>query len=203
MVIPMKRVKKKIDKIIKHSMVKHRHKKSVLLKFLILFAVIIAYSVYLFNEFGVEQGLLISGLTWSVFVFCVPFAASDILVGLPLRALFNVKLMASQIFVWVSGFVINSYAFLTSPETYQTTPLLQVFHYIISNPVPYWTILGLCGFGTFLSVLLADDVLDDLDPKKKKEKHSKKLETLFLVILIGIALVYYTLLSELDISLSH
>jgi hypothetical protein len=197
----MKRAKKKTQKKNGKRMLKHPHKKSVLLKFLILFAVIIIYAAYLLSEFGVEQGLLITGLTWSVFVFCVPFAASDILVGLPLRALFNLRLMISQIIVWVSGGAINIYTMLTDQSIYGSTPLLEVFHYILSNPIPYWSILGLCGFGTFLSVILADDVLDDLDPKKKA--HSKKLEVLFLVILIGIGLVYSVLLGELNVSISH
>jgi hypothetical protein len=194
----MKREKKKSKKIKKH-VPNPKHKNSVLYKFVILLAVVIVYSAYLLAEFGLEQGLLISALTWSVFVFCVPFAASDILVGLPLRALFNFKLIFSQIIVWLGGAVVNIYSIFTNPGIYQSTPLLQVFHYILSNPIPYWTILGLCGFGTLLSVILADNVLDDLDPHKKH--HPKKLEFLFLAILIAIALVYSALLAELNVSL--
>lgn len=171
----------------------------MLLKFAILLTVIIIYTAYLLNEFGVEKGLMITGLTWSVFVFCVPFAASDVLVGLPLRALFNIKLLFGQIIVWASAAVINIYSFFSNPQIYQATPLLQVFHYILSNPFPYWTILALCGFGTFLSVVLADDVLDDLDPKAKH--HPKTVEFLFLAILIIIAMVYSALLAELQVSL--
>jgi len=197
----MKRAKGKNKKSSKCNLPQHPHKKNMVYKFLILFAVLIIYAAYMLSEFGVEQGLLITGLTWSVFVFCVPFAASDILVGLPLRALFNLRLMVSQVIVWVGGGAINIYTMVTNPSIYHSTPLLEVFHYILSNPIPYWAILGLCGFGTFLSVVLADDVLDDLDPKKKA--HSKKLEVLFLMILLGIALVYSVLLSELNVSISH
>lgn len=181
-------------------MMEHRHKRSMLLKFIILLAVVVIYTAFILAEFGIEKGLLITGLTWSVFVFCVPFAASDILVGLPLRALFNIKLFLSQIIVWVSAAALNIYSFINHPYVYQSTPLLKVFHYILSNPFPYWTILALCGFGTFLSVILADDVLDDLDPKAKH--HPKTVEFLFLAILIIIAIVYSTLLSELQISLN-
>lgn len=201
MVNPMRRSEKKAEEIKKNEMMGNKQKKNVVYKFLILFSVIIIYGFYVLNEFGIEQGLLITGLTWSVFVFCVPFAASDVLVGLPLRVLFNMKLLLGQMIVWVGGAAINIYAFFTNPDLYQSTPLLQIFHHILSNPIPYWTILGLCGFGTFISVLLADDVLDDLGPKKKR--HPKKLELLFLVILIAIGLVYSVLLSELQVSLHH
>ena len=49
-------------------------------------------------------------------------------------------------------------------------------------------------------MILADDVLDDLDPHKKH--HPKKLEFLFLAILIAIALVNSSLLAELHVSLN-
>lgn len=115
---------------------------------------ILLYGVFVSYKFGFESGFLITALTWSFFVLCTPIADGGIIIDFPVRLLTNIKMIYSEIAVWVVAISINIYAFTQQREIYSTTLILDLFEHILSQPFPYWIIILLSAIGTFLSIYI-------------------------------------------------
>jgi len=146
-----------------------KHKVSGLKKFLAVLAILLVYAMFAVYKFGIEQGFLITALSWSFFVFCTPIADAGFLVDFPVRLITGFRMLYSEIIVWVVATVLNITVFTTRPSIYGKTQLLQLFHKIIVNPWPFWLIIFLSAIGTFANVLLDDDVYDVATVKNKKQ----------------------------------
>lgn len=195
---------KNIHKLIKHAKI-HLHK-SPLIKFLLVFMILIGYLFISIRNFGAKDGFLVSILTWSFFVLCTPIADAGFILDLPIRIVTGMKMIYSEIIVWSIAITTNIIIFFSHPNLYEDTQLLSLFYHILSKPFPFWSIIILSGFGTFLSLLFGDELLDITYEKKKERTHHKKHKHKYkLIALIAlfvlIFIIYDYLLNKLGISI--
>ena len=135
-------------------------KKQVLYKFLLLCILLVRYFSYLSFQYDVLTGGIASALTWTFFVLCTPIADAGILLDFPLRLIFGIRMLISEIAVWALAITINIVSLLYFAEYYETTKLTMLLHAILTMPYPYCGVILLAGAGTFLSIRFADELMD-------------------------------------------
>lgn len=179
-------------------------KKQVLYKFLLLCMLLGSYFVYLSIEYNLKTGGIAAALTWSFFVLCTPIADAGFLLDFPLRILFGIRMILSEIAVWVIAISINIVALLYFAEYYQTTKITILIHAILTNPFPYWSVILLSGLGTFLSIRFGDELMDVISHKDRDffHRHAFKHEAIMLIFFISIFIGYYKLIKMLGIDMS-
>jgi len=191
-------------KIKPHHLLKHPTKREGLIKFLLLLIVLLGYFGYLSWEFGLATGGMVAALTWSFFVLCTPVADAGFLLDFPVRLITGLRMFISEIIVWGIAILINVIALSLSPESYQNTFLTSLLHKILTTPWPYWSIIALCGFGTFLSVHFGDEMLDVISHKDRDyhHRHGFKHKLIGMAVLLLIVVgAYYHLMSSLGVEI--
>lgn len=181
-------------------------KGQVLFKFLAILLLFIAYFSYLSIEFDILTGGLVAILTWSFFVLATPVADAGFLLDFPLRLICGVRMLTSEIFVWIVAILINIFALIYGPQYYQTTFLTSLLQKIITTPYPYWSIIIVSGIGTFLSIKFGDELMDVVSHKKRRfhHKHSFKYEIILFITVFGLVIIgYYHLLESVGISVKQ
>ncbi len=179
-------------------------KQQVLRKFILLCVLLLGYFSYLSYQYNFVTGGIASALTWTFFVLCTPIADAGFLLDFPLRLLFGIRMLISEIVVWVLAIAINIISLLYFAEYYQTTELTKLLHAILTIPFPYWGVIFLSGAGTFLSIQFADELMDVLHHRDRNffHRHSFKHEIVILVFFIFILYGYYKLVASLGIETS-
>ena len=179
-------------------------KKQVLYKFLLLCILMVGYFSYLSFRYGVTTGGVATALTWSFFVLCTPIADAGFLLDFPLRLLFGIRMLISEVAVWAIAIAINVVSLFYFVEFYQTTKLTMLLHAILTNPYPYWGVILLSGAGTFLSIQFADELMDVIHHRDREffHRHSFKHEIVLMVFFVFILIGYYKLIASLGIEAS-
>lgn len=191
---------KNVKLLYKHALstAKHELHRHPSIKFLLVFTVLIVYTILTSLKFGAREGLLIGALTWSFFVLCTPVADAGFLLDLPLRLFTGIRMVYSEIIVWVMAIGINIFTTIFFKGIYDDTILLSLFSHIIHQPFPYWSIIFLSGLGTFFSIIFGDEILDVALYGKKKckhhKKHHKKHHLIILIFLVILVLILYDFL---------
>ncbi|MCP5362040.1 MAG: hypothetical protein H6908_05340 [Hyphomicrobiales bacterium] len=172
-------------------------------KFILLCLLLMGYFAYLSYEYNILTGGVTAALTWSFFVLCTPIADAGFLLDFPLRLLFGVRMVLSEIVVWILAISLNIYAYFDADTYYRTTALTRVFYHILSTPIPYWSVIFLSAIGTFLSVRFGDELLDVVHHHERDFFHSHKLKYyLIITVFFGLlVLTYYKLIASLNISI--
>lgn len=176
-------------------------KRQVLLKFLLLCLLMVGYFAYLSYEYDLLTGGVAALLTWSFFVLCTPIADAGFLLDFPLRVLFGIRMVISEVVVWALAITLNGLTMALAPGYYETTLLTRIFHQIIVTPYPYWAVVALSGVGTFLSIRFGDELMDVIHHRDRNFfhshhfKHEMILFAFFCLVLVG----YYELISSLGI----
>lgn len=190
---------KKLFNVAKHEI--HRHPAY---KFLIVLLIVIIYLFVSIKKFGTTEGFLVSILTWSFFVLCTPVADAGFLLDLPVRIFTGIRMVYSEMIVWIIAIATNILALVFHPAAYSDTLLLSLFYHILTQPLPYIIIILLSGVGTFLSIVFGDELLDISYEKKDNKEHHKKhrhkhhlIVLIFLFVLIMI--IYDFLLNSMGI----
>ena len=81
-----------------------------------------------------------------------PIADAGFLLNVPLRLLFGVRMLVSEMVVWAVAITLNIVSLLFF-SSYDDTPVLtRLLHAILTTAYPYWSVVVLSGAGTFLSV---------------------------------------------------
>ncbi len=185
---------------------KHETHKETILKFLALVVILIAYFIYMSWKFDASTGLGLALLSWSFFVLCTPVADGGFILAFPIRLLFGIKMAISQAVLWFVAIGINITMLMVSSNTYELTFLTRLLKRILTEPIPYWSILIVSALGTFLSIYFGDEMMDVTTHKNRQKyhQHGFKYRTI-LVIGFGIVtvLAYYHLLNSLNIKLSE
>lgn len=178
----------------------HETKRNVFLRFLLVLLVIIGYFLFVSFEYGIENGFLITLITWSFFVFCTPIADAGFVIDFPIRLITKIRMFYSEIAVWVFAALINLFAILFYPEVYSLTTITSIFYHIIFNPIPYWLIIILSLLGTFLSVYFGDELIDVIKHKERLKflKHKDKHRLIFgFFALILVFLIYFWFITSI------
>lgn len=179
-------------------------KYSGLSKFLMLLGVLVAYFGYLSWQYDLATGGLLAVLTWSFFVLCTPIADAGFLIDFPVRLIAGLKMIYTELIVWVLAIGSNLAALTLSPDSYDKSFLTRILHKILTHPMPYWSIIILCAGGTFLSVGFGDQVVDAIAQKRAGKPIDKKFKKraigmgLLFVLIIG---TYYHLIETLNIQI--
>jgi len=176
-------------------------KKQVLYKFLLLCILLVSYFSYLSFQYDVTTGGIASALTWSFFVLCTPIADAGFLLDFPLRLLFGIRMLISEIAVWALAIAVNVISMLYFSEYYETTELTKLLHAILTMPYPYWSVIVLSGAGTFLSIRFADELMDVIHHKDRSfyHRHGFKHEIVLILFFVLVLIGYYRLISSLGI----
>lgn len=176
-------------------------KTQVVLKFLGLVALLFGYFGYLSFKYDLATGGVASILTWSFFVLCTPVADAGFLLDFPLRLIFGIRMVLSEIAVWGVAIVTNVVVMLYGPDYYETTVLTQIFHQILTQPFPYWGIVVLSALGTFLSIRFGDELMDVIHHRDRDFFHSHhfKHELILFLFFLFVIFGYYHLLASVGL----
>ncbi|SFR55898.1 hypothetical protein [Litoreibacter janthinus] len=176
-------------------------KKQVLLKFCLLLALLAGYFGYLSYTYNVATGGAAAVLTWSFFVLCTPVADAGFLLDFPLRLLFGIRMVVSEVAVWAVAIGANVLMLIFGPSYYETTLLTQILHQILTQPFPYWGVIVLSGFGTFLSIRFGDELLDVIHHHDRAYFHSHhfKHEMILFVFFLFVIFGYYELIASVGL----
>jgi len=175
--------------------------RQVWIKFVLLCVVLFSYFAYLSYQYDLLTGGVASLITWSFFVLCTPIADAGFLLDFPIRLLFGIRMVVSEIAVWVIAIAINVFSLMYLREFYGTTIVTQTMEVILTTPIPYGAVILLSGIGTFLSIRFGDELMDVLHHKDRHFylsnhfKHELILFVFFLLVIFG----YYELMLTLDI----
>ncbi len=197
-------INKEDPRIKTKHLLQHETKRKVLTKFVLVLLVFIGYFVFIAKKYGIQQGFFVSILTWSFFVLCTPIADAGFLLDFPFRLITKIKMLYSEITVWIIAITLNLYALFFHPEVYNKTSLLNFFKHILKQPIPFWLIIFISALGTFVSIKFGDELLDKVNHHERTSyhRHKKKFRFLIMIFLIGLALVLYDfLLKKMNINI--
>ncbi len=186
------------------TLLKHQTKREELIKFLLLLGVLIGYFGYLSWKYDLATSGIVSVLTWSFFVLCTPVADAGLLIDFPVRLITGLRMFVTEIVVWGMAITLNLVCLKVIPETYETTFLTSLLHKILITPWPYWSIVVLCGAGTFLSIRFGDEMMDvaSHDERVYHHKHNFKHRLVGMLALFFLIIwAYYHLLETLGVQL--
>ncbi|WP_299652521.1 hypothetical protein [uncultured Tateyamaria sp.] len=176
-------------------------KRQVLIKFGLLLSLLVGYFAYLNYQYDLATSGIVALLTWSFFVLCTPVADAGFLLDFPLRLLFGIRMVISEIAVWAVAGAVNVTALLFWPNAYDTTVLTRAFHTILTTPVPYWAVIALSAIGTFLSIRFADELMDVIHHHDRHFFHSHhfKHELVLFGFFLAAMFGYYRLMSSIGL----
>lgn len=175
----------------------------LVIKFILFCFVLFSYFAYLTYQYDLLTGGIASLLTWSFFVLCTPIADAGFLLDFPIRILFGIRMIWSEIVVWTIAILINVFSLIYFSQFYEVTFITKTLNTILITPFPYWLVTILSGIGTFLSIHFGDELMDVLHHKDRKFylthhfKHEIIIFIFFLMVLFG----YYEIISDLGINL--
>jgi hypothetical protein len=183
----------------------HKTHRQVYIKFALLSALMLGYFIYLSLQYGLLTGGVAALLTWSFFVLCTPIADAGFLLDFPLRLLFGIRMVVSEIAVWTAAILINGFTMVFASHHYDTTIITKLLQQIITTPYPYWGIVLLSGFGTFLSIHFGDELLDVFHHRDRNffQSHHFKHELILIGFFILIIFGYYNLINSLGIDVRN
>ena len=170
-------------------------KKHSAARFTLLTSILVIYILYAVHKYGTSNGLLITALSWSFFIFCTPIADAGFIVAFPTRLLFNIRMIYTQIATYFIAILFIALAFIKGTNIFSKTILLKLFYAIISTPA-YWLILILSFIGTMLSIYFGDELLDvtKFSQTKKYQKHASKYHLLATATVILFTIIIYDFL---------
>jgi len=110
-------------------------------------------------------------------------------------------MLISEIAVWALAIVVNSISLLYFSEYYETTILTKLLFEILTVPFPYWSVILLSGAGTFLSIKIADELMDVIHHKDREffHHHWLKHEIIMIIFFVLVLIGYYKLIASLGI----
>lgn len=197
--------------------IKHRLKRRTLrtlIKFIQIYTspgCFLVYFVFSLIYYGLGNGILISFLTWLMFVFCTPIADAGFLLYFPIRLINGLRMIYSEILVWSIALLLNVCLLILLPQIYEKTFLLNLFKTLLLNPISIWLIIALFIAGTFLSartfslIYFGDKFIDITNfkeqrkYKKHKNKHISIIKHRNIIVLFSILLtilLYYHILDK-------
>ena len=178
-------------------------KRQVLVKFVLLVTLLTTYLAWLTCQYDFLTGGVASALTWSFFVLCTPVADAGFLLDFPLRLIFGIRMVISEIAVWAIAITLNAVSLAWFPVYYSKTLLTSLLHQILTHPWPYWAIIGISGIGTFLSIRFGDELMDVVDHRDRSlfHRHGLKYEIVVVIFLVVIVFAYYELISTLGVDI--
>ncbi|USN57434.1 MAG: hypothetical protein H6766_03180 [Candidatus Peribacteria bacterium] len=183
---------------------RHPTKKEALVRFFLLILIVVGYFFYMAHKFGTSDGLLVTVLTWSFFVFCTPIADAGFILAFPVRLLLHVRMLYTQLAAFVIAAGLNLYTYFAMPEIYTKTVILNLFYHILSQPRPFWGIIVLSIIGTVFSIYFGDEMMDVATHADRitYQKHRSTYKIIITIFVFGATFVLYDfLLKKLGVNI--
>jgi hypothetical protein len=139
------------------------------------------FSIYQVYKHGVGMGLFLVLLTWSGYVLCVPAAHGRILIGAPLKLIFNRSFLPEPFF-WIVAALINACTLFFAPGLYEESIFTYLLYRIFITP-DYWLILLVGALGSWYRFLVGL-----VHYRAREATHTLIRHIIFLV---GIFLLFY------------
>lgn len=183
---------------------RHITHREALGKFLVLVTVVASYFGYLSWKFDAATGGAIAALSWAFFVLCTPIADAGFLLDFPVRLLFKIRMIFTEIAVWGLALAISLWGVWAGPEMFGKTLITSVFYEILTTPYPYWGLIILCALGTFLSIHFGDEMLDVIAHRDRARFHQHGVWFRlvgFIAVIAVVVIAYHHLVSKLGLVL--
>lgn len=115
--------------------------------------------------------------------------------------LFGIRMVLSEIVVWVIAIMINVVSLAYFSAFYDITFITKTMYVILTTPYPYWAVIILSGVGTFLSIRFGDELMDVLHHRDRKFylSHQFKHEVILFVFFLFVLFGYYEIISTLGV----
>lgn len=170
-------------------------------KFIFLCLLLVGYFFYLTYQYDLVTGGIAALITWSFFVLCTPIADAGFLLDFPLRLLFGIRMVMSEMVVWAIAISINIIVLIYFRGFYETTLVTRIMEVILTTPIPYWSVILLSGIGTFLSIRFGDELMDVLNHKDRLFylRHQFKHEIILIIFFLCVLFGYYEVISSLGL----
>ncbi len=140
-----------------------------------------SFTIYQISKHGIELGLFLILLTWSGYILCVPAAHGRILIGAPLKFIFNRSFLPEPFF-WCMAVLINVLTLLLGPKLYEESIFTYLLYRIFITP-EYWLILLIGALGSWYRFLVGLG-----DYRAREATHTLIRHIIFLV---GIFFLFY------------
>jgi hypothetical protein len=176
----------KSDHLIKHETKSHQLK-----RFIAAFSVLIAYTLYLVWHYG-SNGFSLGVITWSAFVLATPLPDGGVILDFPVRLLTGIRMVFSEIFVWIVAIGSNLYYLSEHASLYDKNFITASFKQILLNPWPDWIIIYISAAGTFLGLYFGDELLDMVFHHQRKKYARLKPIYQFILAIFAIAVLYFS-----------
>ena len=178
-------------------------KHQVFIKFGLLCLILLLYFAYLTYEYDLVTGGIAALITWSFFVLCTPVADAGFLLDFPLRLLFGIRMVLSEMVVWAIAIIVNVISLTYFSDFYDTTLITRLMERVLVSPYPYWGIILLSAMGTFLSIRFGDELMDVLHHKDRAFylRHHFKQEIILFVFFLLVLFVYFDMMSALGMTI--
>lgn len=176
--IPLKHVKQ------------HETKQHIFIKFSAIIILLLGYFFFVSQKYGAGQGILVTFITWSFFVLSTPIADAGFLLDFPLRLLLRIKMIYSEIIVWLIAISLNIFTLIYRPEIYEKTELLALFKKILTEPLPFWFIILISAIGTFISVYFGDELMNKVKHSERNFYHKHKYNYRFIIMIFIFAVTF-------------
>lgn len=134
---------------------------------------------------------------------CTPVADGGFIIAFPVRLLFGMRMIWTQVVVWIVAIGINVTALSLAPDAYQDSVLTRLLAAILTQPWPFWSILILSALGTGLSIWFGDEMMDVTGHHQRQKHHKHGFHhSVIAAAALGVltVLAYYHLLAELGVS---
>lgn len=129
---------------------------------------------------GLEKGLHIGILAWSLYVLCVPVAHGRFVIGVPVFFISKTKVYP-EIFLWLLAASVNLVTMLFIPSVYQET-IVTHFLYILLSNTRYYLIFAF----SFFAMLYRPFIKSELPLSRWTHAIIRHL-----ILLIGVLLFFY------------
>jgi hypothetical protein len=172
-----------------HHLIKHETKKHQLSRFAVALSVLLLYTVYLVYKHG-SDGMALGFITWSAFVMATPLPDGGIILDFPIRLLTGIRMVFSEIFVWIIAIGANIFLVIKDPGVYEKTLIASSFHKIIVHPWPNWIIIIISIAGTFLGLYFGDELLDVVFHHQRKKYSRLGFIYKSIFVIFGLAVAY-------------
>lgn len=165
-------------------------------KFIIVSLILAVYFIFASLHLGIRDGFMVMILTWSFFVLATPISDGGIILDLPLRYFAGIKMIYSEIIVWILAISINIISLIFNGDIYKKTFLLTLFKEILITPFPYGIIIVLSCIGTFLSIYFFDELYEVIKHihRHKYNKHKTWLKMIIAVSIAAFVIILYDIL---------
>jgi hypothetical protein len=173
------------------NLISHETKNTQLRRFIIAFCLLVGYTIYLVHAYG-SSGFSLGVITWSAFVMATPLPDGGVILDLPIRLLFGVRMIFSEIFVWMVAIASNVYFLANDAGVYDRTLIASSFKKILISPWPDWIIILISGAGTFLGLYFGDELLDVIFHHQRKKYTKLKSSYCFVFGIFAIMLLYFS-----------